>query len=103
MVGADRAGARALALDAGALAVELAFELGLPESEFGLELGILRREFGGLFVDDAKAHLTPGGGLLCEIGRCKPVLEKAYPRADLLWLDTEESEGEVFWVEAGAL
>ena len=54
-------------------------------------------------VDDAKAHLTPGGGLLCEIGRCKPVLEKAYPRADLLWLDTEESEGEVFWVEAGAL
>jgi len=54
-------------------------------------------------VDDAKAHLTPGGGLLCEIGRCKPVLEKAYPRADWLWLDTEESEGEVFWIEAGAL
>jgi ribosomal protein L3 glutamine methyltransferase len=54
-------------------------------------------------VDHAKAHLAPGGGLLCEVGRCKPALEKAYPHADLLWLDTEESEGEVFWVEAGAL
>ncbi len=54
-------------------------------------------------IDGAKAHLKPGGGLLCEVGRCKPALEKAYPRADLLWLDTEESEGEVFWIEAGAL
>jgi ribosomal protein L3 glutamine methyltransferase len=56
-----------------------------------------------LIVDHAKAHLAPGGGLLCEVGRCKPALEKAYPHADLFWLDTEESEGEVFWVEAGAL
>jgi ribosomal protein L3 glutamine methyltransferase len=54
-------------------------------------------------IDGAKAHLKPDGGLLCEVGRCKPALEKAYPRADLLWLDTEESEGEVFWIEAGAL
>ncbi|WP_438274062.1 50S ribosomal protein L3 N(5)-glutamine methyltransferase [Nitrobacter sp.] len=51
-------------------------------------------------IDGAKAHLAPGGGLLCEVGRCKPAIEKAYPRAELLWLDTEESEGEVFWLEA---
>jgi ribosomal protein L3 glutamine methyltransferase len=51
-------------------------------------------------LDDAKAHLEQGGGLLCEIGRCRPALETAYPRLPFLWLDTEESEGEVFWVDA---
>lgn len=54
-------------------------------------------------IDGANTHLAPGGGLLCEVGRCKPAIEKAYPRADLLWLDTEESEGEVFWIEAARL
>jgi ribosomal protein L3 glutamine methyltransferase len=51
----------------------------------------------------AKAHLTEEGGLLCEVGRCRPALEAAYPEMPFLWLDTEESEGEVFWLEAGAL
>lgn len=51
-------------------------------------------------IDGAKTRLAPGGGLLCEVGRCKPAIERAYPDADLLWLDTEESEGEVFWVDA---
>ncbi|MBS0531325.1 MAG: 50S ribosomal protein L3 N(5)-glutamine methyltransferase [Proteobacteria bacterium] len=54
-------------------------------------------------IDGAKTHLAPGGGLLCEVGRCKPALEKAYPRASFLWLETEESEGEVFWIEPDAL
>jgi len=43
-------------------------------------------------------HLNPGGGLLCEIGRCRPALEEAYPNLDFLWIDTEESAGEVFWL-----
>lgn len=51
-------------------------------------------------LDGAKAHLNEGGGLLCEVGRCRPALEAAYPRTPFLWLDTEESEGEVFWLEA---
>jgi ribosomal protein L3 glutamine methyltransferase len=51
-------------------------------------------------LDEARAHLTEGGGLLCEVGRCRPALEAAYPRVPFLWLDTEESEGEVFWLEA---
>lgn len=51
----------------------------------------------------AKAHLTPDGGLLCEIGRCQPALEAAYLDMPFLWLDTEESEGEVFWLEANVL
>jgi ribosomal protein L3 glutamine methyltransferase len=52
-------------------------------------------------LDQAGRHLTPQGGLLCEIGRCRPTLETAYPQTDFLWLDTEESDGEVFWIAAG--
>jgi ribosomal protein L3 glutamine methyltransferase len=54
-------------------------------------------------LDEAAAHLTPQGGLLCEIGRCRPQLEAAYPQLPLLWLDTEDSEGEVFWIAAADL
>ena len=49
------------------------------------------------------AHLTPQGGLLCEIGRGRAALEAAYPQLPLLWLDTEDSEGEVFWIAAADL
>jgi ribosomal protein L3 glutamine methyltransferase len=51
----------------------------------------------------AKQHLTPEGGLLCEIGRCRPALEAAYPNTDFLWLETEDSDGEVFWSAAADL
>jgi ribosomal protein L3 glutamine methyltransferase len=51
-------------------------------------------------LDEAKAHLNPQGGLLCEVGRCQPALVEAYPLLPLLWLDTEDSEGEVFWIAA---
>jgi ribosomal protein L3 glutamine methyltransferase len=61
-------------------------------------LDIVRR-----ILDEAEAHLTPRGGLLCEIGRCRPQLEAAYPQLPLLWLDTEDSEGEVFWIAAADL
>ena len=54
-------------------------------------------------MEQAKSHLTPQGGLLCEIGRCRPALEAAYPQADFLWLETEDSDGEVFWIGAGGL
>jgi ribosomal protein L3 glutamine methyltransferase len=54
-------------------------------------------------LDQAKQHLTPQGGLLCEIGRCRPALEAAYPQGHFLWLDTEDSDGEVFWIGAGDL
>jgi ribosomal protein L3 glutamine methyltransferase len=61
-------------------------------------LDVIRR-----ILNEAGRHLTPEGGLLCEIGRCRPALEAAYPQTDFLWLDTEESEGEVFWVGAADL
>jgi ribosomal protein L3 glutamine methyltransferase len=54
-------------------------------------------------LDHAGRHLTPEGGLLCEIGRGRENLEAAYPQAPLLWLDTEDSEAEVFWIAAADL
>jgi ribosomal protein L3 glutamine methyltransferase len=52
---------------------------------------------------EAGRHLTPQGGLLCEIGRGREALETAFPQLPLLWLDTAESEGEVFWIGAADL
>jgi ribosomal protein L3 glutamine methyltransferase len=54
-------------------------------------------------LNEAGQHVTPRGGLLCEIGRGREVLEAAYPQLPLLWLDTEDSEGEVFWIGASDL
>ena len=61
-------------------------------------LDIVRR-----ILKEAGKHLTPQGGLFCEIGRGRELLEAAFPHLPLLWLDTEESEGEVFWIGAGGL
>jgi ribosomal protein L3 glutamine methyltransferase len=58
-------------------------------------LDIVRR-----ILDEAGEHLTPQGGLLCEIGRGRELLEAGFPNLPLLWLDTEESDGEVFWIAA---
>jgi ribosomal protein L3 glutamine methyltransferase len=54
-------------------------------------------------LQEARRYLTPDGGLLCEIGRGRERLEAAFPQLPLLWLDTEESDGEVFWIGAGDL
>ncbi|HZR75528.1 50S ribosomal protein L3 N(5)-glutamine methyltransferase [Bradyrhizobium sp.] len=58
-------------------------------------LDVVRR-----ILDQASRHLSADGGLLCEIGRCRSALEAAYPQTPFLWLDTEDSEGEVFWLGA---
>jgi ribosomal protein L3 glutamine methyltransferase len=49
-------------------------------------------------LDEAAGHLNPGGGLLCEVGTGRELLVDLYPHLDFLWLDTEESMGEVFWI-----
>jgi len=61
-------------------------------------LNIIKR-----ILNEAGQHLTPHGGLLCEIGRGRELLEAAFPQLPLLWLDTEDSEGEVFWIAAADL
>lgn len=47
---------------------------------------------------EAPKHLSKGGGLLCEMGLGREIIEAEFPSLDFLWLDTEESEGEVFFV-----
>lgn len=56
-------------------------------------LDIVRR-----ILSEAPEHLNEGGGLLCEIGTGRDTLEAEFPELDFFWLDTEESEGEVFWL-----
>jgi ribosomal protein L3 glutamine methyltransferase len=61
-------------------------------------LDVIRR-----ILRDAPDHLTPDGGLICEIGRGRELVDEAFPELPLLWLDTEDSEGEVFWIAAADL
>jgi ribosomal protein L3 glutamine methyltransferase len=61
-------------------------------------LDVVRR-----ILRDAPDHLTPDGGLICEIGRGRDLVDEAFPELPLLWLDTEDSEGEVFWIAAADL
>ncbi|WP_407120269.1 50S ribosomal protein L3 N(5)-glutamine methyltransferase [Bradyrhizobium sp. STM 3561] len=61
-------------------------------------LDVVRR-----ILRDAPDHLTPDGGLICEIGRGRELVDEAFPDLPLLWLDTEDSEGEVFWIAAADL
>jgi ribosomal protein L3 glutamine methyltransferase len=56
-------------------------------------LDIVRR-----IIAEAPRHMNPGAGMICEIGHGRPAFDAAYPDLDVLWLDTENSENEVFWV-----
>jgi ribosomal protein L3 glutamine methyltransferase len=67
--------------------------LALAAGDDGLDL--VRR-----ILAEATRHLSRNGGLICEIGRGRGRLEAAFPRLPFLWLDTEQSEGEVFWLSA---
>jgi ribosomal protein L3 glutamine methyltransferase len=58
-------------------------------------LDIVRRILG-----EAPAHLTAGGMLICEVGGGRALLERDFPRLPFVWLDTEETAGEVFLLRA---
>ena len=70
--------------------------MALAAGEDGLD--VVRR-----ILAEARRHLTPMGALLCEVGTDRPALEEAFPHLPFLWLDTQESEGEVFWLTADQL
>src|SRR5262245_16081008 len=61
-------------------------------------LAVVRRVLG-----DAPQHLSGAGGLLCEIGAGRDLLEQEFSRLPFFWLDTETSEGEVFWLPGAVL
>jgi ribosomal protein L3 glutamine methyltransferase len=61
-------------------------------------LDIVRR-----ILAEAGEHLSPTGTLVVEIGRGREILEQEFPHLPFLWLETAESEGEVFALAAQAL
>ncbi|WP_439575851.1 50S ribosomal protein L3 N(5)-glutamine methyltransferase [Phreatobacter sp.] len=60
-------------------------------------LDIVRR-----ILREAGDHLTEHGGLLCEIGTGAEILEEEFD-LPFLWLDSQDSTGEVFWLSAADL
>ncbi len=54
-------------------------------------LDIVRRILAG-----AKKHLKPGGLLAVEVGHNRDIVETAFPRLPLTWLDTESGAGKIF-------
>ena len=58
-------------------------------------LALVRR-----IVRDARARLTPNGALACELGDGRDRFEAEFPGLAVVWLDTSESEGEVFFARA---
>ena len=59
-------------------------------------LDIVRR-----ILREAPEHLTAGGTLVCEIGGARGRLEHEFPHLPFVWLDTEDTSGEVFLLRAG--
>jgi ribosomal protein L3 glutamine methyltransferase len=54
-------------------------------------------------LTEAREHLSPTGQLIVEIGAGRERLEQQFPRLPFLWLDTAETEGQVFALAAAAL
>ena len=49
-------------------------------------------------LEEAAEHLTEGGGLMCEVGQARAVIEAMFPELPFVWLDTAGSQSEVFWI-----
>jgi ribosomal protein L3 glutamine methyltransferase len=58
-------------------------------------LDIVRR-----ILHEAPAHLAGDGMLVCEVGGGRKLLEREFPQLPFIWLDTEETSGEVFLLRA---
>ncbi|MCM2401712.1 50S ribosomal protein L3 N(5)-glutamine methyltransferase [Rhizobium sp. S153] len=52
---------------------------------------------------EAADYLNPGGGMICEIGSGREILEEEFPHLEFVWLETAESQDAVFWITAEAL
>ena len=87
-------GAEALA----AFPPEYAAEPALAHAGGADGLDLVRR-----ILAEAGDHLSPTGTLLVEIGTGRDLLEQQFPHLPFAWLDTAESEGEVFALAAAAL
>lgn len=58
-------------------------------------LDIVRR-----ILREAPEHLAPRGTLVCEVGGARGRLEHEFPQLPFVWLDTQDTAGEVFLLHA---
>ncbi len=58
-------------------------------------LDIVRR-----ILKEAPTRLTADGTLVCEVGRARALIERDFPTLPFVWLDTEETSGEVLLLRA---
>ncbi|HTZ65868.1 MAG TPA: 50S ribosomal protein L3 N(5)-glutamine methyltransferase [Roseiarcus sp.] len=58
-------------------------------------LDIVRR-----ILNEAAKHLTACGTLVCEVGGARERLEREFPHLPFVWLDTEDTSGEVLLLRA---
>lgn len=77
---------------------EHAAEPAMAHAGGGDGLDIMRR-----ILAEAAGHLTDAGTIIAEVGTGRQILEESFPALPFLWLDTEESEGEVFALTGSAL
>ncbi|GAB3121213.1 50S ribosomal protein L3 N(5)-glutamine methyltransferase [Novispirillum itersonii] len=68
------------------------------EPEMALGSGVDGFDIVRRILKTAAKHLTEDGGLICEFGTGREVLEEEFPDVDFLWLETANSFGEVFWL-----
>jgi ribosomal protein L3 glutamine methyltransferase len=77
---------------------EHAAEPAMAHAGGGDGLDLVRR-----LLAEAAEHLTDDGMMIVEIGTGRTTLEAEFPELPFLWLDTEESEGEVFALQRSGL
>jgi ribosomal protein L3 glutamine methyltransferase len=53
-------------------------------------------------ITEAPRHLNPGGGILCEIGTGREILEEEFPDLAFVWLETAGTQDAVFWLPSEA-
>jgi len=54
-------------------------------------------------LDEAAAHLSPQGLLVCEVGDARRALERAFPRLPFTWPETSEPDACVFVLDRESL
>jgi ribosomal protein L3 glutamine methyltransferase len=85
-------------VDAAAIAAfpsEYAAEPKLAHAGGADGLDIVRR-----ILREALEFLTADGKLICEVGGARGLLEAEFPHLPFIWLDTEDTSGEVFLLHA---
>lgn len=73
------------------------------EPELALAGGLDGMDFVRTLINQAPAHMAPGGVLVLEIGNERAFFEAAFPTLDAVWLETSAGEDQVLLVTLEAL